>query len=109
MKRQRVTVPVDVQAILREWQAGIKASIKGHKQYPAMAERLGHSGSVKFRFSLDAGGELLSVGVKSSAGWDELDAAALEAVRAAAPFTPIPLELGRDELTLAMTLRFKLD
>lgn len=100
---------VEIEAILREWQAGIKAAIEAQKQYPAIAERLGHTGSVKFRFSLDAGGGLLSVSVKSSSGWEELDAAALNAVRAAAPFASIPQELGRDELALSMTLRFKLD
>jgi TonB family protein len=63
----------------------------------------------KFRFSLDAGGGLLSVSVKSSSGWEELDEAAMDAVRAAAPFASIPTELGRDELALSMTLRFKLD
>jgi protein TonB len=100
---------VDIEAILREWQTGIKAAIEAQKQYPAIAERLGHTGSVKFRFSLDAGGGLLSVSVKSSSGWEELDEAAMDAVRAAAPFASIPTELGRDELALSMTLRFKLD
>jgi len=100
---------VDIEAILRVWQAGIKAEIEAQKQYPAIAERLGHTGSVKFRFSLDAGGGLLSLSVKSSSGWEELDEAALDAVRAAAPFASIPQELGREELALSMTLRFKLD
>jgi protein TonB len=64
---------------------------------------------VKVSFTVGADGGLKAVSVKASSGYDELDEAALSAVRDAAPFDPIPLEAGRQQLTLSITLRFSLN
>lgn len=99
---------IDVKALLATYASGVKSSIVRHKAYPAIAERLGHEGSVKVGFTVDASGSLGSVAVKSSSGYDELDNAALDAVRAAAPFEPIPEDTGKDHLSLSITLNFSL-
>lgn len=100
---------VDVKALLSEYASGVKATILRHKSYPQLAERLGHEGAVKVSFSIGADGGLNSVSVRDSSGYDELDEAALDAVRAAAPFDPLPEAAGRDELALSLTLRFNLN
>ncbi len=100
---------VDAQALLTQYAAGVKAAILAQKFYPPAAERLGQSGSVKVSFSLDAGGGLAGVSVKSSSGFDELDNAALDAVRRAAPFPAIPTETGRNEMNLSITLTYMLN
>jgi periplasmic protein TonB len=101
--------PVDVKALLAQYAAGVKAAILAQKYYPPAAERLGHSGNVKVSFTLDAGGGLAGVSVKSSSGFDELDSAALDAVRRAAPFGALPAEVGRDELSLSITLKYTIE
>lgn len=92
-----------------EYAGTVKAQVLSRKYYPAIAERLGHSGDVKIGFTIAANGELAGLRVKTSSGWDELDEAAAQAVRGAAPFDPLPAEAARDELSLAITLKFTLD
>lgn len=100
---------VDTAELLRQYAGGIKAAVLRSRRYPAQAERLRHEGSVKVGFTVKADGTLAAVTVKESAGYDELDTAATAAVEAAAPFAAIPPELGRDSLTLSITLDFKLN
>lgn len=99
---------IDVKALLGSYASGIKSAIVRRKQYPAVAERLGHEGSVKVSFTVDASGSLDSATIKSSSGYDELDDAALEAVRSAAPFDPIPEDAQKEQLSLSITLNFNL-
>jgi periplasmic protein TonB len=97
---------VDVKVVLAKYAAGVKAAILAQKYYPPAAERLGHTGDVKVSFTVDAGGSLARASIKSSSGYDELDNAALDAVRRAAPFPAIPAEAGRDNLALSITLSY---
>jgi len=100
---------VDTQAILADYAEQVKAAILSAKAYPAAAERLGHEGVAKVSFTLDASGSLAAISLRSSSGFAELDDAALDAVRHAAPFAPLPAELNRDSLSLSITLRFQLE
>lgn len=99
---------IDVKALLASYARGVKASILRHKTYPAIAERLAHEGAAKVSFTIDANGSLQSATVRSSSGYDELDEAALNAVRSAAPFESIPAEVGKDQLSMSITLKFSL-
>jgi len=100
---------VDVKALLSEYASGVKSAILREKAYPSAAEQRGHEGAVKVSFTVSADGGLKAVSVKASSGYDELDEAALSAVRDAAPFAPIPPEAGRQQLSLSITLRFSLN
>jgi TonB family protein len=99
---------LDIKALLSGYAGKIKSAIVRRKDYPAVAERLGHEGAVKVGFTVDANGELGVVSIKSSSGYDELDDAAMAAVRAAAPFDPIPPEAQKEQLSLSITLNFNL-
>jgi len=99
---------VDIKALLTEYAGGIKGRILARKYYPGIAERLGHEGDVVVGFTVTATGELDGVRIKSGSGWDELDEAALDAVRSAAPFVGIPAEAERDNLSLSITLKYRL-
>jgi protein TonB len=89
---------IDIQALLTAYAVGVKAQVLKYKRYPATAERLGQTGDVQVGFTIAADGALAAVRIKASSGWEELDEAALETVRSAAPFEPIPAETGRNEL-----------
>jgi protein TonB len=88
-----------------EWGARIRSRIERRKAYPPTAR--GAAGTVTVRLSVDPGGGLLSVNLAKSSGNDALDAAALRAVRAAAPFPAAPRGLGAkaQSFTLPMTFR----
>jgi len=100
---------IDVNALLLEYAGAVKAQVLQRKYYPAIAERLGHAGAVKVGFTILADGQLADVRIKSGSGWDELDEAAVDAVRSAAPFDAIPEETEHDELSLSITLKYTLD
>ena len=55
-------------------------------RYPSSAKRRGISGTPTVRFRIDEGGNLTSIALLKSSGYPELDEAALDAVRRAAPF-----------------------
>lgn len=99
---------LDVQALLKDYAAGVKEQVLEHKRYPQVAQRLGHTGDVQVGFTIGADGELASLRLKGSSGWEELDTAALEAVRSAAPFEAPPAASGRTELALSITLKYVL-
>lgn len=76
------------------------ASVECHipqPTYPARAKRLGEQGTVRLRITLDTAGRVSQVVVEASSGFDDLDTAALEAVRAGhcAPYRengqPVPV------------------
>lgn len=98
----------DVKALLASYAGEVKAAILRHREYPAVAERLGHEGAVKVAFTIDSQGRLARLDVSSGSGYNSLDEAALEAVRNTAPFAPLPAELSRDSLALSITLNFSL-
>lgn len=99
---------IDVKSLLASYAGGVKAAILRHKAYPATAERLGHEGAAKVSFTIDIDGSLQSATIRSSSGYDELDEAALDAVRSAAPFDSIPAEARKDQLSMSITLKFSL-
>jgi protein TonB len=97
---------VDLKALLRDFSAGVSSRIRQHQHYPDSAQRAGQEGKVKVSFTVGSDGRLVDAVVTDSSGFGELDAAALAAVRAAAPFAPIPAELNRSSARLSITLRF---
>src|SRR5262249_26287303 len=65
----------------------IQARIQAHRHYPLLARKRGLEGTVEVVFRVDPAGNVVDLRVDKSAG-DLFDAAAVEAVRAAAPLPP---------------------
>ena len=87
------------------WGAKIRSRIERKKAYPAAAK--GAKGTVTVRLSVGPGGQLLSVSLAKSSGVDALDAAALRAVQAAAPFPPAPKGMGGQAQSFTLPMTFK--
>lgn len=64
----------------------LRKKIRAHQHYPYAARRLGLEGTVTLSFQIDAGGQLGSVRIETSAAPPILQEAAAQALRAAAPF-----------------------
>ena len=77
----------------RQWHQRVQRI--GQLNYPAAASHLKLSGQLTLRVAINTDGSLASVGVLQSSGYDELDFAALNIVRQAAPFNPLPPNLPR--------------
>jgi periplasmic protein TonB len=98
---------IDIGAIVGEYGTKVRALIERRKKYPPRAKRLGIQGEVRLEFTVAANGGLLDSRVSASSGAEAIDEAALQAVRAAAPFPPLPPELSVDRLKLAIKLIYK--
>jgi len=74
--------------------------------YPSAAKRQKLRGKVQVSFVVSAGGGVGSIRIVSSSGSPVLDKAALETVRRAAPFPPIPEAAGRSSWPFSVPLAF---
>jgi len=71
--------------------AALRQTVADRKSYPYAARTRRQEGTVLLAFRLDhAGGLAGEPHVLQSSGYPRLDAAAIEAVRVAAPFVPPP-------------------
>lgn len=66
------------------------------------------SGVSVVSFSIAGGGNVVAVRLKRSSGNSTLDMVAVRMVRRAAPFGPIPPDVGRRKLSLSVPIRFRL-
>lgn len=77
--------------------------------YPLSARQAGHAGVVKVFFVLDRAGRLVECRVKTSAGFAELDAAAVSAVIQGGPYGAFGPEIAADTLSITARLCYVLD
>jgi len=68
----------------------IKIAIEQNWEYPELALRYGLQGRLSLEFAIGANGQLEQLRIIRSSGSQLLDDEALRAIRAAAPFPPIP-------------------
>ncbi|PNU21266.1 hypothetical protein C2E25_02950 [Geothermobacter hydrogeniphilus] len=93
--------------VYRAYLGAIRQRIDRSKRYPLMARRGGQQGVVLIDFEINAEGKLCRCEVERSSGFKLLDRAALKAVRAAAPFSPLPDDFD-PRLALQLPIRFEL-
>jgi TonB family protein len=74
----------------------LKYRIQQEWGYPEEAQSLGLVGELLMVFTVNKDGSLLNLRLVRSSGFPVLDNEALRAVRAAAPFDPIPREMGSE-------------
>ena len=77
----------------RQWHRRVQRI--GQLNYPEAASRMKLSGQLTLQVAINTDGSLRSVGIAQSSGHDELDLAALEIVRQASPYEPLPPNLPR--------------
>lgn len=87
----------------KKWAAKIRSRIERKKSYPSAAK--GASGVVSVHIRVAASGALAGVKVTRSSGNAALDAAALKAVKSAAPFPAAPA--GSDGAAFSLKMDFR--
>lgn len=87
----------------KKWASKIRSRIERKKSYPAAAK--GASGVVSVHIRIAASGALAGVKLTGSSGNAALDAAALKAVKSAAPFPAAPAGSSGAEFSLNMDFR----
>ncbi len=96
------------QGALRGYSRSIQRKIAARKKYPRKAKRRGEEGQVIVQFILLKSGRIKNLSLVSATPYAELNEAALEAVRRAAPFSSFPDEIGEEFLELELPFRFEI-
>jgi protein TonB len=84
----------------------IKRSIELVWQYPELALKYGLQGKLLLQFAILNNGELENAVVVRSSGSHVLDEEALRAVKAAAPFKPIPPWIGKNRVEIVASFEY---
>jgi len=95
------------EAVMNGYASILHALISEHREYPQQALLRGEEGTVKLRIVLAGNGGLVDVHALSNAP-SHLVAASVEAVRASAPFPPLPTLLGSGQQAFEVSLVYRI-
>lgn len=98
----------DVSAIEDLFASMIREKIAAAKTYPQSALIAGHEGRALVAFTITQNGQLLHLSLEGVSGYESLDEAAMQAVKKASPYPPIPEKLRRNSITFKLPISFKL-
>jgi len=112
--RERVLTSVSAKrsadaAYLSAWAKKVEAV--GNENFPRAAITQEITGSLRLQSTINWDGRLLNAEILSSSGHTIFDNAALQIVRQAAPFLPLPPELRKDldQIVIIRTWNFEID
>lgn len=92
----------------RDYLSRVKVRIDKRWIYPGQAFERGEKGVTTVRFSIGADGSLMDQRVTESSGYDLLDETAVNVVKAAAPYDPLPDSLGLSCLHIIASFHYNL-
>ncbi|HOP63371.1 MAG TPA: TonB family protein [Spirochaetota bacterium] len=98
---------VEVENTLRYFEA-IKQYIEKRKVYPVSAKRRGIEGEILLSFIVGYNGEVRSVKVTKSSGYEILDKAAADTIIKSAPFSGFAEFIKKHELEMNIIIAYKL-
>ena len=84
----------------------IKQVIEQNWEYPELALRYGLQGRLSLEFAIGANGQLEQLRIVRSSGSQLLDDEALRAIKAAAPFAPIPSWIKGNPLSISASMEY---
>lgn len=84
----------------------VRGKLEAVKRYPALAKRRGTEGTARVAIVIDAAGRPDGVRIAASSGSPLLDEEVERMVARAAPFPPLPAELGEPSVRLVVPISF---
>jgi protein TonB len=105
----RVSAPVSLNTrdpIFVSYFNKIKQSIESEWEYPELALRYGLQGKLSLEFTIANDGQLAHLRLIRSSGSQLLDEEAIRAIKAAAPFPPIPPWIKPNPLPIAASMEY---
>jgi protein TonB len=97
------------QSALAAYLSSVRGRLEAVKRYPALAKRRGTEGTAKVAIVIDAAGRPGGVRIAASSGSIMLDEEVERMVARAAPFPPLPAELGEPSVRLVVPISFTID
>jgi len=95
-------------ATVGQYRIAIIAAARRYKRYPRIAMDNNWEGRAEVRLVIGADGNVASVGIKASSGFEALDQQALEMIRRAKAQAPVPAALRGKGFTLDVPVVFSL-
>ena len=92
----------------RDYLLKVKRDIEAHWTYPREALEAGTAGTVVLQFAIAADGKLAENRVLESSGEEVLDQEALQVIRAAAPYEPLPRAFQLARLNVIARFEYEL-
>lgn len=86
----------------------LKIKVENNLRYPELAAVSGYQGVLYIKFDIGRDGSLVDLELLKSSGYKILDDEALRAIRAAAPFQPLPDEWGMPRYSIRAAVIFYL-
>jgi TonB family protein len=105
----RVSAPVSLNTkdpIFVSYFNKIKQSIESEWEYPELALRYGLQGKLSLEFTIAKDGQLAQLRLIRSSGSQLLDEEAIRAIKAAAPFPPIPPWIKPNPLPISASMEY---
>lgn len=87
----------------------LRKLLERRKKYPVMARRMGHTGKVMMRFTLNADGSLSASEMVEKTPYDSLNNAALELVKGIDGIKPFPKEITRNAWVITVPIEYSLN
>ncbi|UOF01291.1 energy transducer TonB [Bdellovibrio reynosensis] len=87
----------------------LKKLLERRKRYPMMAKRMGQSGKVTMRFTLNADGSLSASEIIEKSPFDTLNQAAVELVKGIDGMKPFPKEIQRGSWSITVPIEYVLN
>ncbi len=107
--KREATVSIGTQSIkYASYLEHVKNNIQNVWVYPEDAIQTGQQGRLLVLFSIGKNGDLVRLKLIRSSGYPLLDQAALQAVRDASPFPPLPKRFNLDVLNIYATFEYTL-
>ncbi len=91
-----------------EYLRSIMGKIEAARRYPRPAREQGREGTARLQLTINSSGEIKRLKLTVPTGYPELDRAARNTIRSAAPFPPLPDKLVRSSLRLLVPIQFQL-
>jgi len=98
----------DQQSLLGRYAQQLSRLLASHQEYPRLAAQRGWEGEVRLRLKVARQGNLLSVQVDRSSGYDILDQHALQLVDLASGLPPLPDGLEGSEISVIVPVNYRL-
>ena len=91
---------------LMSYNRWLKIKIESMLRYPELAAQSGYQGTLYIKFDINKDGSLGGVDILQSSGYKILDDEALRAIRACAPFQPLPDDWKMDRYSIRAAVIF---
>lgn len=108
MAKPNMQVDIHSENLMKNFLDIIRKKIESKKKYPEAAKLAGIEGRSGIKLVILRNGRLESVDIIESSGNKILDEAAVQSVRDAEPFPPIPEETNQEKIEMSIYLVFKM-